>query len=323
MSNITRRNLLTGIAGCSLAAALGCEDEGNKNAGKDQDKSAAKDQAAVRSQATSSPPTKLNVLIHGLSVFYVNQGPKETGIQLYMPLIVDMDQPPDHDKDHRYLFGNIQDVPSHAADLLIPIGPTDVCTLSGVKPSVSRPDESLFKADLLFPQATVNSPASLRQFVLPWTTAIQSVAKVKRNTPRTVLLEDNRPHPAHNYGNVLQLSTICILTYDITGQPKITNANGDTGWSPLPSATNPDYANLHIYAEPKKGTAGHAVEAFKTLMDTINQPLLKFRPFPDRGMDKIPDTSIPGTAGIDLLHLNELLDKAGEVANCVRAVVIA
>jgi hypothetical protein len=317
MSNITRRNVLTGIAGCSLAAALGgCNSEANKNSAKDQ--SIAKGEA--------KDPTHLNVFIHGLSVLYVNDGSSggaSKGINLYMPLIqvAAKPAPPPPDDDHRYFFGNIQDVPGQKTALLKSIGPNDVCTLSGVT-ATARPDESFFKADLLFPKATINSPASMRQFVLPWTTSIQSVALMKSKTSGKDLLDDNRPRPAHDYSHVKQLSTICILTYVISGQPTITYADGtDSGWSFQPSAPGSDYANLHIFAEPKQGSMGHALNAFDTLMGTINQTLLKFKPFPE-GLDKIPDNTIPGAAAIDLLQLADLF-KGGELANCVRAVVIA
>ncbi len=326
MSEITRRNMLAGIAGCSLAAVLGCKKGSNK---------ADRIEKARALAAKAAKVEQLNVLIHGLSVLYVNDGTgsggASKGINLYMPLIQNSPNPtpPPPADDHRYLFGNLDENSADPTDELKPISPKGICTLSGVTPG-PRPNESLFKADLLFPGASVNSPDTMRQFVLPWTTNIQSVT-LMQGKQKEPLFTDTRLTPPNNYNNLPQISTICILTYAVSGQPQITYDDGtDTGWSLQPSTADPKYANLHIYAEPKKTDAGHAKAAFEKLMQTINidPKQLSFNQ-PPSGVVTLPDNPTPlglaCTPGIqcdDLSCLEMLLSKGGELANCVRAVII-
>jgi hypothetical protein len=296
----TRRQVVTGIAGASIAAAFGC--------GREQQKS-------IDSARPSVAISTLNVVIHGLAVMVISKSGAATGIQLVFPQITSADP----DMSHRYWFGSLGNIVGSELDQMKPIAPLGVCTLGGVTPG-SRPSANSFTADLLFPNASVDT-TRCRQFFLPWTDKVRSVALVQRKDGAK-LLTDNC---GTSYGNVFKLSTICVLTYPLANSdaPAITYDDGsDTGWTVKPSASRPDYANLHIFAEPKRADSQHAIGAFSTLMGTIGKSCLTFDPFPDDDMSPIPDNNPPtGTsAALDLRHLANFF-RAGETANCIRAVV--
>jgi hypothetical protein len=313
MSKITRRDVLSGIAGCSLAAILGCED---------------KHQATTDIvKSGTGTVTKLNVIIHGLAVIKVDSSNAASGITLFMPLVKD---PMNTDMSHRYWFGSLVYTKSHELDKMKAIGPKDVCTLGGFNPG-SKPSNTTFDPtlNLVFPGASVDS-TGCRQFIMPWTDQVQSVAYLHRKDNLKLLTDNNC---GTSYGNIFKLSSICVLTYDVkqNDQPQITFDDGsDTGWTlepgnVKPAPGQPIYGNLHIFAEPRKANAKHAKDGFTTLMTVIGkQQCLSFDDFPDDGTEPTADTP-PAPAGtdanFDLLHLGKLL-KAGEVANCVRAVVI-
>ena len=95
---------------------------------------------------------------------------------------------------------------------------------------------------------------------------------------------------------------------------------------------DPQYANLHIFAEPKgHPTNTHAIGAFKTLMSSLSIPqgnLDKFVRFlPYDYTRQLPDPVVPPglDRDLDLQHLSHfyscLSQEGGEMANCVRSLI--
>jgi hypothetical protein len=302
MPKVTRREVLTGIAGCSAAAAFGCKKESPESADRVQ-------------MALKTNFTKLNVLIHGLSAMVIDN----SGIHLYMPSFIDPRNP---DMSHRYLFGNLVYTLHKELGQMQSMGPRDVCTLSGVTAG-SRPKPSSFDSNLnlIFQGASVTC-ADCRQFNLPWTDQIQAVAVIHR-ADNAKLMTDAC---GTGYGNTKKLSSICVLSYDLkdTDQPQIMYDDAsNTGWSlqQCGDLNYPTYANLHIFAEPKDADSDHAISGFKKLMGNIGKTCLSFDPFV--GIKMIQDNDNPPPKGtlqaFDLRHLGDF--RGGEVANCVSAVI--
>jgi hypothetical protein len=317
MPKMTRRDLLNGVAGCTVAAAFGCKQEAQKTLTPQQ----------------KAPVTikTLNILLHGLMAVVVNQtsGKKgDHGITLLMPLISDKNHP---EMSHRYWFGNMDYANKGTIavlDQMKSLGPSDICTLTGITQPGPRPSSASFDRakNLVFDGIPVTC-TGCRQFNLPWPDQIQSVAYVNRADNRNLMIETAGCNTG--YGQTKELSTICVLTYSKIqpgDQLHITyDLDGaDTGWILQPGAdpncTN--CANLHIFAEPQKADFQHPIDAFTALMTTIGKDkCLTFDDFSTTKM--VPSADTPpnptGTIDADLVHLEDVF-KAGEVANCVLTV---
>jgi hypothetical protein len=306
MVRLTRREVLAGIATTSLTAMIGC----------------SKDQAHrenIQAGASPTPQIKyLNVLVHGLAAVEVASTGGDTGIRLWMPSIVDGDPT----MSHQYYCGTLVNKLGNYLDEMKPLGPNSVCLLSGVKTG-SRPDKSKFQGELVFDGASITPASRMRKFTLPWTDKITPVTYQRRKDKKT-LLSDNHSCGT-TYETIVELPTICVFKYEVAGAPVVNYDDGtDLGWYAKPSAKDPTYSNLHIFAEPNQSvTSAHAIPAFDTLMAAINKTCLKFNDFSGTQMEAAkPDTSFDGIdKDLDLYHLSHYL-KAGETANCLRAVVI-
>jgi hypothetical protein len=196
------------------------------------------------------------------------------------------------------------------------VGPGEVLTLSGVTPG-SRPAKAVFSADIVFGSRTVNS-FGLRQFVLPWTPNIQSKRKTSRSDGKALFNDTG----GFGLGTIKEIATIHVLTYDLadTDAPIITYAdNTEAPWQPVASS-NPAYATMHIFAEPKQSDADHALDSFGLLEDELNIRR-KDLTFQLDTMSVANDNPMPGIyPAFDLQPLSKLF-KAGETANCVSGIV--
>lgn len=322
MSKITRRNLLTGIAGCSMAAALGgCQKVTRKSAHAVND--------------SIGTITKLNVFIHGLSVIQVKPTAAD-GLWISFPDFVDPRNP---QLSHVYGFNSLVQVSDK--NHLLTFDAQNPCFLNGVQ-SGKRPTAQDFgepaagiggsgqpDINLMFPSNTAVATGQ-RKFVLPWPDKIYCLNLMYRNDLKTLL----KPGQQFPVGPPLFLPTIYLLTYVVpSGTPTVLyNNTTNSGWVPKTSL-DPAYANLHIYGEPNQTgiPSSHAVMAFKTmaqmLTDATGTTLDNYYIFDDYGManakpQALPNPTIPQGVAVSL-ELGQLASsRAGEVANCVSGIII-
>jgi hypothetical protein len=186
--------------------------------------------------------------------------------------------------------------------------------------------------NIMLPKATSIDDAGQRKFILPWPEKLFPLNLMERSDGKSLCAITTKPPN----GEPLWLPTTYLLTYTIaSGQtPKITRNSADVGWTPA-SSLIPECPNLHIYAEPEVPTkSSHAVHAFSTLMGlltdtTTGTTMDKYYKFNDYGaavppakVRQIPNATIPFGVSPSP-DLGQLADKrAGEVANCVGAVIM-
>jgi hypothetical protein len=304
VSTFNRRQLLRGLSALSVISAVGGLD------------------------ACNSGPKYLNVVIHGLSALIVqppSANPKE-GISLFCPEVVDSDGC----ISHSYLCGSLSNAPGNATKDLITMPKDYAYKLVGVKAG-TRPTKKSFDSstNIFFETKSATASGSgKRTFTLPWPASVASMAVMERIDGQTLLTDNSPSHPNRN---LYWASTISVLVYEVEDTPQIIWDNKDLGWKPGTSS-DPQFANLHIFAEPKKHTdSTHAIGAFKTLMSSLAIPegtLDKFVSFnPCKYVRQLPDPIAPRglRRDLDLQHLRDLSDcpspEAGELANCLRALV--
>jgi hypothetical protein len=307
MNSLTRRRLLQGSAAACIA-------------------SLGKTGFAKPAHAPVYQPSfkYLNVLVHGLSAIMVQaQNPTE-GIQLLFPEITSKDP----SFLHEYLFGNLAGPPDPTSGLL-KLTNGHIFSLTGVKTG-SRPTKDDFgtHSNVMVDSATPNGNAAFRTLLLPWTNKIGSL-DLKQRDDASPMIDDSRANQVDN-NSLKFLSTIHLFVYEVeaSGPKVLIDRSTDAGWVPTPSS-DPDYADLHVFAEPgKRSVPHHAIHAFNKLTDMLMTSdgnvgdFLTFRCF-DTMVDVPPTFKPPGIQSIpDLEHLADLrphdrVTVGGEVANCV------
>jgi hypothetical protein len=306
MLTFTRRSICANIGVGLIASLLPSEKE---------DQASQTFPRTAKSVHKTITIQKLNVVIHGLSAMIISSNINE-GITLAFP---DINDPQHPDTNHVYWFGTLSDIVGQEFDMIKPISPKATCVLSGLTRG-NMPTSKLFLNDIVFSSIPVQT-AGLRTFNLPWTDKVNSVTLMKKSDDSPLFKDDCNL----GLGNVLNISTIHVLTYDIgdNDDPIITVDGMDSQWHPRPSSVSPMYSNLHVYAEPKFSDSKHARGAFDTLMKLLGKTCLKFLPFSDpHGTVSIPDLNPPTglSASLDLLHLSDFF-RGGETANCVSAII--
>jgi hypothetical protein len=272
----------------------------------------------------------LNVFVHGLTAMVVKPNasdPKE-GLLIHCPKVSFSKKPK---FSHRYLCGSLLTTPRQEISKLLPLDYQYPYKLTGIQ-ATGRPSKSDVGGlvNMILESSTVTTNGTeQRTLVLPWTNKIVSLALMERTDKKPLLSDDTTGGPNQN---LFWASTIHLLTYDIdSGGPKLLLNGTDTGWTPIPSTSDPTYANFHLYAEPFFHTdAGHAREAFHILMGslaTAQGNLGKLVRFNKSSYHRrIPATYLPpGVNDIDLRHFADFnpspLGHGGEVANCMNTII--
>jgi hypothetical protein len=270
----------------------------------------------------------LNVVIHGLSALIVQPSsvnPKE-GITLFCPEVLDSDTC----VGHAYLCGSLSNVPGNATKDLITMPRDYAYKLVGVK-SGKRPTKESFdlSTNIFFETKSVTTSGSgKRTFTLPWPASVASMAVIERVDGQLLVTDKSPNHPNEN---LCWSSTIGVLVYEIEDTPQILWNNKPVAWVPG-TGTDPNFVNLHIFAEPQHHTdSAHASAAFKTLMSSLTIPagsldtLVSFKSFVHARQLPDPIAPLGLRRDLDLQHLADIADctsqMAGEMANCLRALV--
>jgi hypothetical protein len=235
--------------------------------------------------------------------------------------------------EHKYLAGALDPMLLQPSDSLSPLKPSFHYTLSGVTPNrnqvtVTPPDVNFFPDSQTAP-ITVDT-GSRRTFILPRPNSITSLRWKCRSDNKRFL--EKAPSGDSN-AKIVMLSTVHLLTYDISTGPVVTDQTGaQLPWNQQESVLGSGFINLHIFAEPDAGVDGtHAVAAFDSLMQILvqNSSSLSgtyvFRSFDNRTkmIECHADGNYPGILkAVDLRNLPELkLNSGGEVANCVGGII--